>query len=76
VEFNSKQQQYSAEELSSMVLVKMREQYLNKKINHAVVTITAYTQFRTKYGNPTYRAGSADDISRWSPSKGVLRPER
>ncbi|KAI9507760.1 heat shock protein 70 [Russula earlei] len=45
VEFNGKQQQYSAEELSSMVLVKMREtaeQYLNKKVNHAVITVPAY----------------------------------
>jgi hypothetical protein len=39
VEYNSKQQQNSAEELSSMVLVKMREtaeQYLNKKIIEGV----------------------------------------
>jgi Hsp70 protein len=96
VEFNSKQQQYSAEELSSMVLVKMREtaeQYLNKKIDHAVVTVPVlpcpassnanqkksyqnsgtakYTQFRTKYESPTYRAESADDVSRWFPSKGM-----
>jgi len=45
VEFNGKQQKYSAEELSSMVLVKMREtaeQYLNKKVNHAVITVPAY----------------------------------
>ncbi|KAI0253651.1 heat shock protein 70 [Lactifluus subvellereus] len=45
VEFNGKQQRYSAEELSSMVLVKMREtaeQYLNKKVNHAVITVPAY----------------------------------
>ncbi|KAH8984773.1 heat shock protein 70 [Lactarius hatsudake] len=45
VEFNSKRQQYSAEELSSMVLVKMKEtaeQYLNKKVNHAVITVPAY----------------------------------
>jgi molecular chaperone DnaK len=45
VEFNNKQQQYSAEELSSMVLVKMKEtaeQYLNKKVNHAVITVPAY----------------------------------
>ncbi|KAI0260139.1 heat shock protein 70 [Gloeopeniophorella convolvens] len=45
VEFNGKTQQYSSEELSSMVLVKMREtaeQFLNKKVNHAVVTVPAY----------------------------------
>ncbi|KII95634.1 hypothetical protein PLICRDRAFT_34556 [Plicaturopsis crispa FD-325 SS-3] len=45
VENNGKKQQFSAEELSSMVLVKMREtaeQYLNKKVNHAVVTVPAY----------------------------------
>ncbi|KIK09236.1 hypothetical protein K443DRAFT_671724 [Laccaria amethystina LaAM-08-1] len=36
---------YSAEELSSMVLTKMKEtaeQYLNKKVNHAVITVPAY----------------------------------
>ncbi|KAF8151193.1 heat shock protein 70 family [Pholiota molesta] len=40
-----KRQQFSAEELSSMVLSKMREtaeHYLNKKVNHAVVTVPAY----------------------------------
>ncbi|TFY81718.1 hypothetical protein EWM64_g2295 [Hericium alpestre] len=45
VEFADKQQTYSAEELSSMVLQKMREtaeQYLNKKVNHAVITVPAY----------------------------------
>ncbi|THH33040.1 hypothetical protein EUX98_g1128 [Antrodiella citrinella] len=45
VENNGKRQQYSPEELSSMVLVKMKEtaeQYLNKKVNHAVVTVPAY----------------------------------
>ncbi|KAG6902761.1 hypothetical protein C0995_011909 [Termitomyces sp. Mi166 len=45
VDNGGKQQRFSAEELSSMVLVKMREtaeQYLNKKVNHAVVTVPAY----------------------------------
>ncbi|THV06681.1 heat shock protein 70 [Dendrothele bispora CBS 962.96] len=45
VESNGKKETYSAEELSSMVLTKMRDtaqQYLNKKINHAVVTVPAY----------------------------------
>ncbi|KAF8963663.1 heat shock protein 70 family [Flammula alnicola] len=45
VENAGKKQQFSAEELSSMVLSKMREtaeQYLNKKVNHAVVTVPAY----------------------------------
>ncbi|PFH52165.1 hypothetical protein AMATHDRAFT_57512, partial [Amanita thiersii Skay4041] len=45
VENGGKRQQYSAEELSSMVLTKMREtaeQFLNKKVNHAVVTVPAY----------------------------------
>ncbi|KAG0708612.1 heat shock protein [Suillus ampliporus] len=45
VEAGSKKQQYSPEELSSMVLVKMREtceQFLNKKVNHAVITVPAY----------------------------------
>ncbi|KAG2104033.1 heat shock protein 70 family [Suillus discolor] len=45
VEAGSKKQQYSPEELSSMVLVKMREtceQFFNKKVNHAVITVPAY----------------------------------
>ncbi|KAF5380576.1 hypothetical protein D9615_004656 [Tricholomella constricta] len=45
VENGGKRQKFSAEELSSMVLGKMREtaeQYLNKKVNHAVVTVPAY----------------------------------
>ncbi|OCH86092.1 heat shock protein 70, partial [Obba rivulosa] len=45
VENGGKKQRFSAEELSSMVLVKMREteeQFLNKKVNHAVVTVPAY----------------------------------
>ncbi|KAH0829095.1 heat shock protein 70 family [Lanmaoa asiatica] len=45
VENGDKTQQFSAEELSSMVLTKMKEtaeQYLNKKVNHAVVTVPAY----------------------------------
>ncbi|KAH9944772.1 heat shock protein 70 family [Amylocystis lapponica] len=45
VENGGKKQTFSAEELSSMVLVKMREtaeQFLNKKVNHAVITVPAY----------------------------------
>ncbi|KXN87460.1 Heat shock 70 kDa protein [Leucoagaricus sp. SymC.cos] len=45
VESEGKTSTYSAEELSSMVLTKMRataEQYANKKINNAVVTVPAY----------------------------------
>ncbi|KAG6332276.1 hypothetical protein ID866_6816 [Astraeus odoratus] len=45
VDVGSKRQQFSSEELSSMVLTKMREtaeQYLNKKVNHAVITVPAY----------------------------------
>ncbi|KAG2366202.1 heat shock protein [Suillus spraguei] len=45
IEVGSKKQQYSPEELSSMVLVKMREtceQFFNKKVNHAVITVPAY----------------------------------
>jgi len=45
VENNGKKQTYSPEELSSFVLVKMKdtaEQFLNKKVNHAVVTVPAY----------------------------------
>ncbi|KIK22710.1 hypothetical protein PISMIDRAFT_493116 [Pisolithus microcarpus 441] len=45
VDVGGKKQQFSAEELSSMVLTKMREtaqQYLNKKVNHAVITVPAY----------------------------------
>ncbi|KAJ7668692.1 heat shock protein 70 family [Mycena polygramma] len=45
VEYDGQKKQYSAEELSSMVLVKMREtaeQYLNTKVKHAVITVPAY----------------------------------
>ncbi|KAE9400667.1 heat shock protein 70 [Gymnopus androsaceus JB14] len=45
VENGGKKQLLSAEELSSMVLVKMKEtaqQFLNKNVNHAVVTVPAY----------------------------------
>jgi molecular chaperone DnaK (HSP70) len=36
---------YSSEEISSMVLIKMREiaeNYLGKKVEHAVITVPAY----------------------------------
>ncbi|KAK2463099.1 hypothetical protein APHAL10511_004754 [Amanita phalloides] len=45
VDNGGKAQQFSAEELSAMVLTKMREtaeQFVNKKVNHAVVTVPAY----------------------------------
>ncbi|KAH9926100.1 heat shock protein [Fomitopsis serialis] len=45
VDNGGKKQTFSSEELSSMVLVKMKEtaeQFLNKKVNHAVVTVPAY----------------------------------
>ncbi|KAF7318065.1 Heat shock protein 70 [Mycena chlorophos] len=45
VEYDGQKKVFSAEELSSMVLVKMREtaeQYLNQKVNHAVITVPAY----------------------------------
>ncbi|KAJ3572104.1 hypothetical protein NP233_g3307 [Leucocoprinus birnbaumii] len=45
VENKGEKQTYSPEQLSSMVLTKMRdtaEQYANKKINHAVITVPAY----------------------------------
>ncbi|EGO26396.1 hypothetical protein SERLADRAFT_463424 [Serpula lacrymans var. lacrymans S7.9] len=45
VDNGGKKQQFSSEELSSMVLTKMREtaeQFLNKKVNHAVITVPAY----------------------------------
>ncbi|KAF8314917.1 heat shock protein [Clavulina sp. PMI_390] len=45
IEQEGKTQQLSAEELSSMVLTKMKvtaEQYLNKSVKHAVVTVPAY----------------------------------
>ncbi|KAG6920229.1 hypothetical protein DXG01_004998 [Tephrocybe rancida] len=45
VDNGGKRQRFSSEELSSMVLVKMREtaeQFLNKKVNHAVITVPAY----------------------------------
>ncbi|PPQ63030.1 hypothetical protein CVT24_005976 [Panaeolus cyanescens] len=45
VDNGGKKQDFSPEELSSMVLQKMREtaeQFLNKKVNNAVVTVPAY----------------------------------
>lgn len=45
VEASGKTQQFSAEELSSMVLTKMRdtsESFLGRKVNHAVITVPAY----------------------------------
>ncbi|KAG8914861.1 70-kilodalton heat shock protein [Tulasnella sp. 408] len=45
VESEGKTQQFSAEELSSMVLTKMKqtaEQYLNKGVKNAVITVPAY----------------------------------
>ncbi|KZT11623.1 heat shock protein [Laetiporus sulphureus 93-53] len=45
VDTGGKRQLFSAEELSSVVLAKMREtaqQYLNKKVEHAVITVPAY----------------------------------
>ncbi|KAM6502569.1 Heat shock protein 70 family [Amanita muscaria] len=45
VEVGGKRQQFYSEELSAMVLNKMRdtaEQYLGRKVNHAVITVPAY----------------------------------
>jgi heat shock protein 1/8 len=45
VEFHGEQKQFSAEEISSMILVKMKEvaeAYLGKEIKNAVVTVPAY----------------------------------
>ncbi|EMG50993.1 78 kDa glucose-regulated protein [Candida maltosa Xu316] len=45
VEFNGEQKDFSPEEISSMVLGKMKsiaEDYLGKKVTHAVVTVPAY----------------------------------
>ncbi|KAG1730226.1 Hsp70 protein-domain-containing protein [Suillus occidentalis] len=59
VEVSSKKQQYSPEELSSMVLVKMREtckQFFN---NHAVVTVPAY--FNDAQRQATKDAGQIAD---------------
>lgn len=45
VEFNGETKQFAAEEISSMVLIKMKEvaeSYLGKKVTDAVVTVPAY----------------------------------
>ncbi|KAH6914017.1 heat shock protein [Coprinopsis sp. MPI-PUGE-AT-0042] len=45
VENGGKQETFTPEQLSSMVLIKMKEtaeQFLNKKVNHAVITVPAY----------------------------------
>ncbi|KAF8518445.1 heat shock protein 70 family [Gautieria morchelliformis] len=59
IDLDGKKQLYSAEELSSMVLGKMRqtaEQYLSKKVNHAVITVPAY--FNDAQRQATKDAGS------------------
>lgn len=45
VEFNGEQKEFTAEEVSAMILGKMKsiaEDYLGKKVTHAVVTVPAY----------------------------------
>jgi len=45
VEFNGQDKQFSPEEISAMILGKMKEvaeSYLGKKVTHAVVTVPAY----------------------------------
>ena len=45
VEFHGEQKEFSAEEISSMILVKMKEvaeEYLGKEVKNAVVTVPAY----------------------------------
>merc|ERR1711906_75607 len=56
VEFHGEQKQFSAEEISSMILVKMKEiaeAYLGKEIKNAVVTVPAYF-------NDSQRQGTKD----------------
>ncbi|KZO93887.1 heat shock protein [Calocera viscosa TUFC12733] len=59
VDNGGKNQQFSAEELSSMVLTKMKqtaEQFLGKNVKHAVVTVPAY--FNDAQRQATKDAGS------------------
>jgi len=45
VKFKGETKKFQAEEISSMVLIKMKETaeaYLNKEVKHAVVTVPAY----------------------------------
>ncbi|KZT58706.1 heat shock protein [Calocera cornea HHB12733] len=59
VDNGGKNQQFSAEELSSMVLTKMKqtaEQYMGKTVKHAVVTVPAY--FNDAQRQATKDAGS------------------
>merc|ERR1719392_272234 len=45
VDFKGERKSFSAEEISSMILTKMKEtaeQYLGKTVNNAVVTVPAY----------------------------------
>ena len=49
VEVNGKDKQFTPEEVSAMILGKMKEvaeSYLGKKVTHAVVTVPAYFNVR------------------------------
>ena len=49
VEVNGAQKQFTPEEVSAMILGKMKEvaeSYLGKKVTHAVVTVPAYFNVR------------------------------
>merc|ERR1712160_139519 len=64
VEYKGEQKQFKAEEISSMVLTKMKEiaeAYLGKEVNNAVVTVPAY--FNDSQRQATKDAGSISGLN-------------
>jgi len=64
VEFHGEQKEFSAEEISSMILVKMKEvaeAYLGKEVKNAVVTVPAY--FNDAQRQATKDAGTISGLN-------------
>jgi len=64
VEYKGEQKQFKAEEISSMVLVKMRdiaEAYLGKEVSNAVITVPAY--FNDSQRQATKDAGAISGLN-------------
>lgn len=64
VKTNGKEETFSAVQITAMILSKMKkiaEQYLDKKVNHAVVTVPAY--FNEAQRQATKEAGALADLN-------------
>jgi len=64
VEYKEEQKQFKAEEISSMILTKMRdiaEAYLGREVNNAVITVPAY--FNDSQRQATKDAGSISGLN-------------